>query len=126
MPCSSATRAIATAQYEKAIQSAFKDVADALAQRATIGEQTAAQQDLVTASQDASRLADARKALTANENAYRIARLRYEGQLSTYQSVLLAEQSVLAQRRIVADLESRALALDVALVRALGGGFAGA
>ena len=82
----------------------------------------------VTASEKAlaSRLADARAALTANENAYRIARLRYEGQLSTYQSVLLAEQSVLAQRRVVADLESRAFALDIALIRALGGGFTGA
>jgi hypothetical protein len=33
---------------------------------------------------------------------------------------------VLAQRRVVADLESRAFALDIALVRALGGGFTGA
>lgn len=105
-----AERDAAVASYDATLTQALREVAD------------------VTASEKAlaSRLADARKALTANENAYRIARLRYEGQLSTYQSVLLAEQSVLAQRRIVADLESRALALDVALVRALGGGFAGA
>jgi outer membrane protein TolC len=37
--------------------------------------------------------------------------------------VLLAEDAVLAERRIVADLESRALTLDIALIRALGGGF---
>jgi NodT family efflux transporter outer membrane factor (OMF) lipoprotein len=100
----------AVAAYDGALTQALREVAD------------------VTASEKAltSRLADARQALTANENAYRIARLRYEGQLSTYQSVLLAEQSVLAQRRVVADLESRAFALDIALVRALGGGFTGA
>jgi outer membrane protein TolC len=37
--------------------------------------------------------------------------------------VLLVEQQVLSRRRAVADLEARAFALDVALVRALGGGF---
>lgn len=105
-----ADRDAAVASYDAALTQALRDVAD------------------VTASEKAldQRLADARAALTANENAYRIARLRYEGQLATYQSVLLAEQSVLAQRRVVADLESRAFALDVALVRALGGGFTGA
>lgn len=105
-----ADRDAAVASYDGALTQALREVAD------------------VTASEKAltSRLADARQALTANENAYRIARLRYEGQLSTYQSVLLAEQSVLAQRRVVADLESRAFALDIALVRALGGGFTGA
>ncbi len=105
-----ADRDAAVANYDAALIQALREVAD------------------VTASEKAlaSRLADARAALTANENAYRIARLRYEGQLSTYQSVLLAEQSVLAQRRVVADLESRAFALDIALIRALGGGFTGA
>ncbi|WP_297513414.1 efflux transporter outer membrane subunit [uncultured Caulobacter sp.] len=105
-----ADRDAAVASYDGALTQALREVAD------------------VTASQRAltARLADARAALAANENAYRIARLRYEGQLSTYQSVLLAEQSVLAQRRVVADLESRAFALDIALVRALGGGFTGA
>lgn len=105
-----ADRDAAVASYDGALTQALREVAD-----------VAASQKALT-----SRLADARAALTANENAYRIARLRYEGQLSTYQSVLLAEQSVLAQRRVVADLESRAFALDIALVRALGGGFTGA
>lgn len=105
-----ADRDAAVASYDGVLTQALREVAD------------------VTASEKAlaARLTDARAALTANENAYRIARLRYEGQLSTYQSVLLAEQSVLTQRRVVADLESRAFALDIALVRALGGGFTGA
>jgi outer membrane protein TolC len=68
-------------------------------------------------------LADSRAALAASEDAFRVARLRYQGGLSTYPAVLLAEQGVLARRRTVADLEARALVLDVELVRALGGGF---
>ncbi|MDB5427826.1 MAG: efflux system, outer rane lipoprotein NodT family, partial [Phenylobacterium sp.] len=71
----------------------------------------------------ASQVADSRAALAASEDAYRIARLRYQGGLATYPSVLLAEQGVLRRRRVVADLDARALALDVQLVRALGGGF---
>ena len=53
-------RDIAVAQYEKSIQSAFRDVADALAQRATIGQQVASQQRLVAQTQDALRLAETR------------------------------------------------------------------
>ena len=49
--------------------------------------------------------------------------MRYDGGLATYQTVLIAEDAVLLQRRIVTDLESRALTLDIALIRALGGGF---
>jgi outer membrane protein TolC len=62
--------------------------------------------------------------LSFYEGAYAVARLRYEGGLSNFQSVLLAEDAVLTQRQIVSDLDSRAFTLDVALVRALGGGFA--
>ncbi|MDR7332221.1 efflux transporter outer membrane subunit [Roseateles asaccharophilus] len=53
-------RDIAVAQYEKAIQGAFRDVADALAARATLGQQVASQQRLVAQTQDALRLAEAR------------------------------------------------------------------
>ncbi len=53
-------RDIALAQYDKAIQAAFRDVADALAQRATLGQQLASQQRLVAQTQDALRLAEAR------------------------------------------------------------------
>jgi NodT family efflux transporter outer membrane factor (OMF) lipoprotein len=98
----------AVAAYDATVVQALRDVADATAsQRALAG-----------------RLADSRAALDASEAAYRVTRLRYEGALTSYQSVLLAEQQLLAQRRAVADLESRGLSLDIALVRALGGGFA--
>lgn len=97
----------AVAAYDEAVTQALRDVADV----------AASERALTT------RLSESRAALAANEDGYRIAKLRYQGGLSTYQNVLLAEQAVLTQRRIVTDLDSRALTLDVALVRALGGGF---
>ena len=102
-----ADRDIAVASYDAAVTEAFRQVADVLASsRALQGE-----------------LADSRAALAASEDAYRIATLRYKGGLATYPTVLLAEQAVLRRRRTVADLDARALALDVQLVRALGGGY---
>jgi len=50
-------RDIAVAQYEKAIQNAFREVADALAVRGTVDEQVAAQQSLVNALAETHRLA---------------------------------------------------------------------
>ncbi|WP_446487009.1 efflux transporter outer membrane subunit [Caulobacter sp. LARHSG274] len=97
----------AVAAYDEAVTQALRDVADVAASERAL----------------ATRLSESRAALAANEDGYRIAKLRYQGGLSTYQNVLLAEQAVLTQRRIVADLDSRALTLDVALVRALGGSF---
>jgi NodT family efflux transporter outer membrane factor (OMF) lipoprotein len=102
-----ADRDAAVASYDAAVAEAFRQVADVLASNRALQSQ----------------LTDSRAALAASEDAYRIAKLRYQGGLSTYPSVLLAEQGVLKRRRTVADLDSRALALDVQLVRALGGGF---
>ncbi len=102
-----ADRDEAVASYDAAVTEAFRQVADVVASARSLGTQ----------------LADSRAALAASEDAYRIAKLRYQGGLSTYPAVLLVEQDVLSRRRSVADLESRALTLDVALVRALGGGF---
>jgi NodT family efflux transporter outer membrane factor (OMF) lipoprotein len=98
----------AVAAYDAAVTQALRDVADVAASERALS----------------TRLTESRAALAASEDGFRIAKLRYQGGLSTYQNVLIAEQAVLSQRRIVADLESRALTLDVALVRALGGGFA--
>ena len=100
--------ALAVAQYDSAVVHALQDVADAATSARALG----------------GRLRDARAALTFEEDAYRVARLRYTGGLANYQSVLLVEDDVLQRRRLVADLEARAFALDVALVKALGGGFA--
>jgi NodT family efflux transporter outer membrane factor (OMF) lipoprotein len=105
-----ADRDEAVAAYDAAVTEALREVADVAASERALGQ----------------RLGESRKALDFYEGAYKVARLRYEGGLSTFQSVLLAEDAVLTQRLIVSDLESRAFTLDVALVRALGGGFAGA
>jgi NodT family efflux transporter outer membrane factor (OMF) lipoprotein len=97
----------AVATYDATLTQALQDVADAAQSERALGE----------------RLKQSQAALTADEDAYRIARLRYEGGLSDYQSVLLAEDAVLTNRRTVVDLQSRAFALDIQLVKALGGGF---
>jgi NodT family efflux transporter outer membrane factor (OMF) lipoprotein len=102
-----ADRDAAVASYDAAVAEAFRQVADVVASSRALQSQ----------------LADSRAALAASEDAFRIAKLRYQGGLSTYPAVLLAEQGVLTRRRTVADLDARALALDVQLVRALGGGF---
>lgn len=97
----------AVAIYDRTVVGAFREVADA----------AAARQSLV------GRLREAQAALAQSERGYAIARQRYEGGLSTYLDVLIAQQTVLTARRSVAELTTRGFALDVALVRALGGGF---
>ena len=97
----------AVANYDKTLTQALHDVADALANQRELSAE----------------LADAKVALAESENAYRIATLRYQGGLSRYLDVLTSEDTLVAQRRNVADLQARAFGQDVALVRALGGGF---
>lgn len=97
----------AVAAYDGAVAQALREIADAAAGQRGLAE----------------RLTEARAAVASSEDAHRVAKLRYDGGLGNYQSVLLAEQTLLAQRRSLAGLESRALSADVALVKALGGGF---
>ena len=98
----------AVASYDKTVLTAYREVADAISGRRTVAD----------------RLTQLRQALTASEDAYAIARKRYEGGLSTYLDVLTAEERLLRVRLAAADLDARAFALDITLVRALGGGFA--
>ncbi|HEY5071054.1 MAG TPA: efflux transporter outer membrane subunit [Caulobacteraceae bacterium] len=100
----------AVGAYDQTLTQALQDVADSAAS--------------VRSAQ--SQLADRRQALTAGEAAYAIARLRYQGGLSSYVAVLSAEDAVIAERRSLADAQARGFSLDVALVRALGGGPGGA
>lgn len=102
-------RDIALAQYEKAIQSAFREVADALAQRATLGQQVASQQRLVAQTRDALQLAEARFRQGVDD---RLATL--DAQRSLYG----AEQGSIAAR--LAQQVNR-----VTLYKALGGGVGG-
>ena len=97
----------AVAAYDRTLINALRDVADAAAVLQLLNVE----------------LANARQTLSAAEEAYRIARLRYTGGLSPYLNVLTAEGILLNNRRNVADLEASAAGLDVDLVRALGGGF---
>ncbi|MEO8526654.1 MAG: efflux transporter outer membrane subunit, partial [Caldimonas sp.] len=102
-----AYRDIAVAQYEKSIQTAFREVSDALAGRATLGEQLRAQAAQTNA-----------LAIT-----YRLADLRYRAGASSYLDALDAQRSLfIAQQALV---QTRALQLQnlVALYRVLGGGW---
>ena len=61
--------------------------------------------------------------MVSAEDARRIARLRYQGGLSNQLPVLTADDTLVGVRRAVTDAESRRTALDIALIRALGGGY---
>jgi len=98
----------AVARYDGVVVRALHDVADTMVSRNMLGV----------------RLNESRQALAAAEAAYTLARTRYERGLSAYFDVLTTEEGVLQARRSVADLQARAFTLDVAMVRALGGGFA--
>jgi len=97
----------AVATYDATLVQALQQVADAAASERAIDV----------------RLKESRAALDADEEAYKLTRMRYEGGLSNYQSVLLAENAVLQARLAVADLDARGFTLDVQLVQALGGGY---
>ena len=62
-------------------------------------------------------------AQAATESAYDLSRQRYQAGLGNYLTVLNAEAAVLNQRRLAVDLKARALDSQIALARALGGGY---
>jgi NodT family efflux transporter outer membrane factor (OMF) lipoprotein len=96
--------------YDATLTQALQDVADTAASAQSAQKQ----------------LAERRAALAAAEEAYAVARERYQGGLSPFVSVLVAEDAVITDRRAFADAQSRAFSLDVALIRALGGGYVAA
>ncbi len=100
-------RDIAQAQYEKAIQNAFREVADSLAQRGTLDEQLAAQTALVEASGDNYRLSDA----------------RYRRGIDSYLNVLDAQRSLYAAQQNLITLRLTKNSNHVTLYKALGGGW---
>jgi multidrug efflux system outer membrane protein len=99
-------RETVVAQYEKAIQTAFREVADALIARGTLDEQLAAQQALVTASAIAYRLAD----------------MRYRGGVDSYLSALVAQVSLYSAQQQLQTVRLLRLQNLVTLYKALGGG----
>jgi outer membrane protein, multidrug efflux system len=100
-------RDIAIAQYEKTIQTAFREVSDALAGRATLGEQLRAQ-----AAQT-----------NALEIAFRLADLRYRAGASSYLDSLEAQRALFVAQQLLVQAQATQLQNDVALYRALGGGW---
>jgi multidrug efflux system outer membrane protein len=102
-----AGREIAVAQYEKAIQTAFREVADALAGRATLGEQVGALE--LQAKADAERL--------------RLSELRYRSGVASYLDVLDAQRSLFATQQSLTQTRLAQQQNQVALYKALGGGY---
>jgi outer membrane protein TolC len=64
-----------------------------------------------------------RTALSEAERAYSLARTRYSAGLGTQLVVLNAETTVLQQRKLATDLQARRLDAQMALIKALGGGY---
>jgi outer membrane protein, multidrug efflux system len=99
-------REISLTQYEKAIQVAFREVADALAQRGTLGDELEAQQSLVYASAESYRLSDA----------------RYARGIDNYLSVLDAQRSLYSAQQGLIAIRLARLTNLVTLYKVLGGG----
>lgn len=100
-------RKMAVAQYEKTVQTAFREVADALAGRAALLNQLNATQEQATAEADRFRLAD----------------LRYKNGIASYLDVLDAQRALFASQQAVAQIRLASQQNEVALYRALGGGW---
>ncbi|WAC06390.1 MAG: efflux transporter outer membrane subunit [Thermodesulfobacteriota bacterium] len=101
-----ADREIVLTQYEKAIQTAFREVADSLAVSGTVDEQLLAQQSLVDASAET----------------YRLATARYLKGIDSYLSVLDAQRSLyVAQLRLIV-IRLTKISNQVKLYAVLGGG----
>ena len=104
---SKAAQGVALASYEKAIQTAFKEVADALAGRATFAEQLRASQEQAAA--EAVR--------------YRLADLRYQNGVASQLDQLDAQRSLFAARQAVVQTRLAQLQSQVTLYKVLGGGW---
>lgn len=102
-----AQRDIAVAQYEKSIQTAFREVADALAGQATYSEQLRAQQAVAAAETDRFNLSD----------------LRYRNGTASYLDLLDAQRSLFIAQQQAIQANLLRLQNQVTLYRVLGGGW---
>lgn len=92
--------------YEKSIQTAFREVSDVLATRATLGEQLEAQY----------RLQD------NFEQTFQIADERFKAGIANYLDVLDAQRSLFSTQQGILDLELQKIVSQVELYQVLGGG----
>jgi multidrug efflux system outer membrane protein len=102
-----AQTSIQVAQYEKTIQTAFREVSDALAARATYLDQVAAQQQLVDAADDSLRLST----------------MLFRAGVNNYLPVLTAQQTLYSAQQSLLTMKQAQLANLVTLYKALGGGW---
>jgi multidrug efflux system outer membrane protein len=100
-------RDIAVAQYERSIQTAFREVADALAGQATFSEQLRAQRAVALAEQDRFNLSD----------------LRYRSGAASYLDLLDAQRSLFQAQQLAVQANLQRLQNQVTLYRVLGGGW---
>ena len=98
---------IQVAQYEKAIQVGFREVADGLAARATYSDQVQAQRNL----------------LATSEEYYQLAERRYRGGVDSYLNLLDAQRQLFAARQQLIGDRLAQLISEVNLYKALGGGW---
>ncbi|HVJ02458.1 MAG TPA: efflux transporter outer membrane subunit [Sphingomonas sp.] len=103
-----ARRDAAVADYERTIQSAFRDVSDALVRREQLAKQVATTRILLDAQRERARLAQ----------------LRFDYGRSTYLEVLDAQRDLFEAEQALVQLRRAEFASIVALYAALGGGFA--
>jgi multidrug efflux system outer membrane protein len=101
-----ANQRMAIAQYEKVIQTAFREVADALAERATLAERIAAQSAL----------------LAAAERVYSLSEARFKAGADSYLTVLDAQRSLYAAQQTLLALQQAEQANRITLYKVLGGG----
>ena len=99
-------RDIFLAQYEKAIQVAFREVADALAQNGTVAEQLEAQRSLAHATSES----------------YRLAQVRYNSGVTSYLNVLDSKRSLYSAQQGLISVNLTRLSNLVTLYKVLGGG----
>lgn len=97
---------IALADYEKSIQSAFREVNDALAVRQNIGDRLAAQKRLVD----------------ATNTTYKLSNARFRAGIDNYLTVLDAQRTSYAAEQGLLLLEQANLNNQVELYKSLGGG----
>jgi multidrug efflux system outer membrane protein len=98
---------IDVAQYEHSIQSAFREVADALAERSTMNEQLAARQSL----------------LDATTASFKLSQARYERGVDSYLDVLDSQRSLYSAQQGLIETRLQQLANTVTLYKTLGGGW---
>lgn len=102
-----AQQQVAVAQYEQSVQVAFREVADALAGRATLTRQSDAQQAQIDAEQSRLRLAD----------------LRYRNGVASYLDLLDAQRSLFTAQQAGVQTRLARLQNRIELYKVLGGGW---